>query len=118
MKSRSCKSKGRRLVAELRAAVLASFPELEEDDILMVPTSVGGCDLKLSPAARKRWPFSTECKNVERIALWAAIRQAEANAGGHPPALVFRRNHYRPWAALPLEVLLSLLRRISDAEDR
>ena len=110
MKSRSCKNKGRRLVVELREAILAAFPELAADDIQLVPTSVGGEDLKLSPLARKRWPFATECKNVERLNIWAAISQAEANAGGHPASVVFRRNRHPVWCAVPLEVMVALLK--------
>lgn len=96
-------------MAELREAILAAFPELGEDDIQMVPTSVGGEDLKLSPLARKCWPFSTECKNVEALNVWKAIAQAKANAPKHDPALVFRRNNHEPWVAVPLDVMLKLL---------
>lgn len=115
MKSRSCKNKGRRLVVELRAAILEEFPDLLPDDIQLVPTCVGGEDLKLSPAARKRWPFATECKNQERLNIWAAIKQAEENAGDHPPAVVFRRNKHPVWVALTLSDLMALLLRNRDA---
>ncbi len=96
-------------MAELREAVLAAFLELEPDDIILVPTSMGGEDLKLSPKARRCWGFSTECKNQEKISIWAAIRQAEANSGGHPPAVVFRRNGHPTWVAVSLSTMLELL---------
>ena len=113
MKSRSCKSKGRRLVMVLRKAVLAAFPHLHPDDIQPVPTSVGGIDLKLSPAARKCWPWSTECKNVEKLNIWAAIQQAEANADGHAPAVVLSRNRMtQPWVAIPLDAMVNLLHEL------
>jgi hypothetical protein len=113
MKSRSLKNKGRRLVAELREAVLKAFPELQSDDLQMVPTSVGMEDLKLSPAARYLFPFSVECKNQEKLSIWAAIAQAVANARGYPPAVVFRRNKMKePWIAVPLPTLLHLLKRV------
>lgn len=109
VKSRSCKDKGRRLVVELRNAILEAFPHLHPDDIQLVPTSVGGADLKLSPAARKCWPFATECKNQEALSIWAAMKQAEENADGYDPAVVYRRNRTEPWVSVPLPVLLSLL---------
>ena len=112
MKSRSSKAKGRKLVAELREAVLAAFPDLEPEDIILVPTSMGGEDLKLSPKARRCFPFSVECKNRETLNVWAAIRQAEANSGGHPPAVVFRRNGHPTWVAVSLGTMLDLLRDV------
>lgn len=111
MKSRSGKQKGRRAVAELRASILAAFPVLEEDDITLVPTSVGGEDLKLSPKARKLFPFSVEVKNQEKLNVWEAIKQAEANADGkHPAAVAFRRNRHPLWVAVSLDTMLDLLK--------
>lgn len=109
MKISSCKAKGRKAVAELRKAILAAFPHLEPEDITMVPTSVGGEDLKLSPRARKCWPFSTEVKCKESLNIWAAIQQARANSKGRSPAVTFRRNHHPLWVAVSLDVMLELL---------
>src|ERR1700684_1076148 len=111
MKSRSCKSKGRRLVMQLRKAILEAFPHLHADDLQPVPTSVGGIDLKLSPAAWKCWPLATECKNQEPLSIWAAIAQAIENAPeGRPPAVVFSRNRMKePWVAVPLSEMLRIL---------
>jgi hypothetical protein len=110
MKSRSGKAKGRRLVSELREAILQAFPALQPDDIQPVPTSVGGEDLKLSPAARKYWPFSVECKNQEKLNIHEAVSQAERNAKDNViPIVVFRRNHSKPWVAINLEDLLTLM---------
>ena len=112
MKSRSSKAKGRRAVSELRDVILAAFPQLEPEDITLVPTSVGGEDLKLSPKARRCWPFSTEVKNREALNVWAAIRQAEANSGGRPPAVAFRRNKTPMWIAVSLTTMLELLKGV------
>jgi hypothetical protein len=121
MKPRSAKSKGRRPVAELRAAILKAFPMLEEDDIQMVPTSVGGADLKLSPAARRCWPLDTEVKNQEHLSIWQAIKQAEANSKHFPPAVAFRRNRHPLWVAVSVETMLHLLQAnyaMGQAEER
>ena len=97
---------------ELRRDILSAFPELNLDDIVIQPPSVGGEDLRLSPAARRVFPFSVEGKNQESLGIWSAIEQAKANASGHPPAVVFRRNHTEPWAAVPLTILINLLQRV------
>ena len=115
MKMRSRKAKGRRLVAELREAILRAFPELQREDLLIQPTSVGGEDLKLSPAAKRLFPFAVECKNQERIAIWSAIEQAESNAQGSLPAVCFSRNRVKePWICITLPVLLNLLQRVKS----
>jgi hypothetical protein len=109
MRIRSSKRKGARGVKELREAILKAFPELEEEDITLVPGSMRGEDLKLSPKARKCWPFATEVKNKESLNIWAAITQSVSNAKGRPPAVAFRRNRQPMWTAVPLEVMLELL---------
>ena len=112
MKISSAKKKGRRILLELREAILRAFPELCFEDIVIMPTSVGGDDLKLSPAARRVFPFSVEGKNKENLGIFAAIEQAKSNANGRPPAVVFRRNHTEAWAAVPLTILINLLQRV------
>lgn len=109
MTSRSRKNKGRRAVAELRRAILERFSDLQPDDIIMTPTSVGGEDLHLSPAARKHWPLCTEVKCQEKLNIWAAIEQAIANSTDHDPAVVFKRNHHPLWVAVPLDTMLEIV---------
>jgi hypothetical protein len=73
-----------------------------------------GADLLLSPAARKLFPFYTECKNVESLNIWAALKQAEAGAtkaaNATDPVVVFSRNNADTYVALPFSVLISLLK--------
>ena len=108
MKPRSAKAKGRRLAVEVAQQTCCAFG-LDPDDVRATPTSSPGPDLWLSPAARSRFPFAVECKNVERLNVWAALEQAQRNADGRVPLLVFSRNRSRVWAALPLDDLLALL---------
>lgn len=113
MRPQSAKAKGRRLQQELVAALLATFPGLEPDDITSRSMGAGGCDVLLSPAARKLFPFSPECKNTESLNIWKAIAQAEQNAvNGTTGIVVFRRNGIKPYVALPLSIFLDL---VSDA---
>jgi len=57
-----------------------------------------GEDLMLSPAARLLFPYSIECKNTETLNVWAAWKQACANAGEHEPLLIIKRNRAQPLA--------------------
>jgi len=54
----------------------------------------------LSPAARLLFPYSIECKNTETLNVWAAWKQACANAGEHEPLLIIKRNRAQPLAVV------------------
>jgi hypothetical protein len=111
MRPQSAKAKGRRLQQETRDAILAAFPSLEPDDVRSTSMGASGCDLLLSPAARRLFPFSVECKNTEALNVWKALAQAAKGATlGTTPIVVFRRNHAVPHVALPLAVFLDLAR--------
>lgn len=109
MKTSSAKAKGRRAQQEVRNAILEAFPALEPDDVKCAVMGESGEDVKLSPAARKKFPFSIEVKNVERLNIWQALTQAEANAEKYTPLLAFRRNRTRMYVALPLAAFLELV---------
>ena len=68
-----------------------------------------GEDILLSPAARKLFPFSVECKNQEKLNIWSALDQAEQNSGEHTPLVIFKRNRSKIYAVLEIEKLLELL---------
>ena len=70
-----------------------------------------GEDILLSPAARKLFPFSTECKNQEKLNIWSSLEQAEDNAGKHIPLVVFKRNRSKTYAVLEIENLMKLLKK-------
>lgn len=110
MKPSSAKAKGRRLQQAVRDTILAAFPQLEGDDVRVAIMGESGEDLHLSPAARRLVPYSIECKNTERLNVWEALKQAQANAGTHRPLLVFSRNRSPTYVVLPLEDLLELLK--------
>ena len=77
MKTRSAKAKGRRLQNKIRDLLLEEFKELEPDDIRTAIMGETGEDIKLSPAARRKIPYSFECKNQEKINIWESLNQAE-----------------------------------------
>ena len=92
MKTRSAKSKGRRLQNQIKELLLESFKELEPDDVRSAIMGETGEDIKLSPAARRQIPYSFECKNQEKLNIWESLNQAEENSGDYPPVLIFKRN--------------------------
>jgi len=67
-----------------------------------------GCDVKLSSAAKAKFPFAVECKNQENLNIWAALRQAEDHAtkSNTVPLVVFTRNRSQVYVALPLDDFL------------
>jgi len=109
MKSRSAKNKGKRLQNNVRDLILEKFQQLEEDDVRSITMGDSGEDILLSPAARKLFPFSVECKNQEKLNIWSSLEQTETNAGKHTPLLIFKRNRSKTYVALEFEKLLELL---------
>ena len=80
-----------------------------EEETEEVESEDSGEDVLLSPAARKLFPFATECKNQEKLNIWSSLEQAETNAGKHIPLLVFKRNRSKIYATIEFERLLELL---------
>ncbi len=91
------------------ARILNKFPSLLPDDVTSRSMGANGEDVLLSPKARKLFPVSIECKNVERLNLWESIAQAEQNAGGYLPLLIIKRNRSKIYAVIELDRLLEQL---------
>ena len=109
MKPRSAKNKGKRLQNKIRDLILEKFDILEPDDVRSITMGDSGEDILLSPAARKLFPFSVECKNQEKLNIWGALEQAEDNSGNHTPLVIFKRNRSKTYAVLEFKELLKLL---------
>ena len=108
MKTRSAKNKGKRLQNDVRDLILETFTELEPDDVRSTTMGDSGEDILLSPAARKLFPFATECKNQERLNIWESLEQAESNAGQHIPLVVFKRNRSKTYISMEINDLMRL----------
>lgn len=91
MKTSSAKSKGRNLQKYIRSLILASFP-LMPDDVRSTGMGQNGVDIQLSPKAREHFNFDVECKNQEKIAIWAAWKQCTENSKYGKPMLFIKRN--------------------------
>ena len=109
MKPRSAKNKGKRLQNKVRDLILEKFNQLEPDDVRSITMGDSGEDILLSPAARRLFPFSVECKNQEKLNIWSALEQAEDNSGNHIPLVIFKRNRTKTYAVLEFDNLLDLL---------
>ena len=109
MKPRSAKNKGKRLQNKVRDIILEKFDKLEPDDVRSITMGDSGEDILLSPAARRLFPFSVECKNQEKLSIWGALEQAEENSGKHSPLVIFKRNRSKTYAVLEFDKLLELL---------
>ena len=109
MKPRSAKNKGKRLQNTIRDLILEKFDSLEKDDVRSITMGDSGEDILLSPAARRLFPFSVECKNQEKLNIWSALEQAEENSGNHIPLVIFKRNRTKTYAVLEFDKLLELL---------
>ena len=116
MRPSSCKAKGRRLQQIVVALIRETWPDLEDDDVRSCAMGSGGEDVQMSPAARRVFPFSVECKNTERGAalVWSAMQQACANCRGNAPCVVIKRNHEQPLCV----VRLSDFMRLAEAASR
>ena len=110
MKTRSAKNKGKRLQNKVRDLILEKFTQLEEDDVRSTTMGDSGEDVLLSPAARKLFPFATECKNQEKLNIWSSLEQAEQNAGKHTPLLIFKRNRSKTYAVLEIQDFIDLIK--------
>ena len=108
MKARSAKIKGKRLQNILRDKLIKLYPDLK-DDIGSQIMGMTGEDIVLTPHARKKLPFSFECKNVEKLNVWKSFKQCETNAGKSTPVLVIKRNRETPKVVMNLEEWLKLL---------
>ena len=109
MKSQSAKAKGRKLQQVVRDAILQRFPDLEPDDVRSTSMGAGGEDVQLSPKARQYFPYSVECKNLAKIAVYNYYQQAETNCGKHEPLVVIKQNRCSPLAVIDLEHFMNLV---------
>ncbi len=109
MKTSSAKAKGRKLQDYVKNLLLKKFKSLEEDDIKSAIMGETGEDIKLSPAAKRKIPYSFECKNQERLSLWSSLEQAEGNSDKRTPVLVFKRNRSKIYATIEFSEFVKLI---------
>ena len=109
MKTQSRKAKGRRLQQQFMQLLIEKL-DIDSEDIESRSMGAGGEDLIMSKAARHKFPFSVECKNQERLNIWAAWEQAQKNKGIYEPLVVIKKNGTAPLVLLDAEVFLDLVK--------
>jgi hypothetical protein len=104
MKPQSAKAKGRKLQQWTRDEILKNCPSLEPDDVKSTSMGAGGEDVQLSPAARRQYPISIECKSRANFAFYKDLDQCVVNAPkGAEPVLVAKANHRKPVVIIDAE---------------
>lgn len=117
MKTSSAKQKGRKFQQYIRDLVRSTF-ELEDADVESRSMGAGGEDVMLSPKARSHFPYSVECKCVEKLNVWGAYDQAVENCKGYEPILFMRKNRRSALAVVSAEHYFELLGRLDKEINR
>jgi len=107
MKTSSAKAKGRRLQQWFRELLIEEL-EIHPEDIESRSMGAGGEDLIMARAAREKFPLSIECKNQEKVNVWKAYEQCEANSKDYEPVVVIKKNNFKPLVVVDAEYFVGL----------
>ena len=110
MKTQSAKAKGRKLQQWVRDQIIEQL-EVHPEDIESRSMGAGGEDLIMARAARQKFPFSVECKNVEKLNVWEAYEQAKSNSKDHEPIVVMKKNQKKPLVVVDADFFISLFKK-------
>ena len=110
MKTQSAKAKGRKLQQWVRTQLIEQL-DVHPDDIESRSMGAGGEDLIMARAAREKFPFSIECKNVEKLNVWEAYEQAKSNSKDHEPIVVMKKNQKKPLVVVDADFFISLFKK-------
>ena len=113
MKTSSAKAKGRRLQQQFMQLLIEKL-DIDSEDIESRSMGAGGEDLIMSKAARNKFPYSVECKNQEKLNIWAAWDQANGNKGLYEPLVVIKKNGVRPLVVLDAENFLEMIKGFNN----
>ncbi len=111
--TQSAKAKGRRHQQWVRDRILALFPKaLLPDDVRSTSMSAGGEDIQLSPAARRLFPYSVECKSFKSFAVYKVMDQAKENCPkGAEPIAIIKGDRQKPLAVMDADHFFKLTKR-------
>ena len=102
MKPQSAKAKGRRLQQQFRELLIEELG-IHPEDIESRSMGAGGEDLIMARAARQKFLYSIECKNVEKLNVWEAYKQAEENSKDYEPVVVMKKNNHKTLVVIDAE---------------
>lgn len=109
MKPQSAKAKGRKLQKWFTELLIERL-KLDKDDLESRPMGSQGEDIIMGKESRTKFPYSIECKNVERLNVWDAYSQAETNCKTYEPLVVIKRNRSKPLVVVDAEHFIELYR--------
>ncbi len=107
MKTQSAKAKGRRLQQWFRDLLIETLG-IHPEDVESRSMGAGGEDLIMARAAREKFPCSVEAKNQEKINIWESYKQAQENAKGYEPIVVFSKNNHPKLVCVSAEYFVKL----------
>lgn len=94
----------------VRDAILKAFKALTQNDVRSTGMGQSGVDVQLSEAALKVFPYSVECKNKEKINVFAELEQTLENVQPNTqPLLVIKKNRTPAYAVIPFEHFMELV---------
>ena len=105
MRPQSAKAKGRRLQQWVRDQLI-EHRNIHPEDIESRSMGAGGEDLIMARDARQKFPYSIECKNVEKLNIWDAYEQASANSGDYEPIVFMKKNGKKPLVVIDAEYFI------------
>ena len=119
MKTQSAKAKGRRLQQWFRDLLIEKL-DIHPEDIESRSMGAGGEDLVMARAAREKFPFSIECKNVEKLNVWEAYNQAKENStpsrlsgNAYEPLVVMKKNNHKALVVLDAEKFVEICQKLN-----
>ena len=92
--------------------------DVHPEDVESRSMGAGGEDLIMARAAREKFPYSIECKNVEKLNVWQAYEQAKENCKNYEPIVIIKRNHKKPLAVVDAEYFVGLHGRRGRNEEK
>lgn len=104
MQTKSAKAKGRRL----QDAVVSDVQRVFGIPDHLIRARIMGEPGEDIVVVRPGFPYAIECANQESLNIWRKLQQAETNAGGRVPLLVFKRNRSTTYVALRWQDFLAL----------
>ena len=107
MKPQSAKAKGRNLQKWVVNQLIETF-DIHPEDIKSCSMGAGGEDVIMARAAREKFPYSVECKNVEKLNVWDAYDQAKANCGDYEPIVIMKKNGKKPLVVMDAKSFIEL----------
>lgn len=107
MNTASRKAKGKRLQKAICHLILKYFPKLQKEDVISRRMGRKGEDIILTEKAKKKFPYSIECKNQEKLKyVWDCYDQCKTNSGKLEPLLILKINNKQPLAIVDAEYFI------------